>query len=99
VDYLDFIDELVIDENCTLEINKGFLTGYENGMKVTLDFDTDETNNKDWTILSGNALANFNGKLSFYDEAGNVLSYGVGADSGCDLYYDEDKKSIIFAVK
>ena len=89
VDYLDFIDELVIDENCTLQINKGFLTGYENGMKVTLDFDTDETNNKDWTVLSGDALADFNGKLSFYiDET--ELALGAEFSNGRGLYRDED---------
>jgi hypothetical protein len=89
VDYLDFIDELVIDENCTLEINKGFLTGYENGMKVTLDFDTDETNNKDWTVLSGDALADFNGKLSFYIDE-NELTLGAEFSEGRGLYRDED---------
>ena len=89
VDYLDFIDELVIDKNCTLEINKGFLTGYENGMKVTLDFDTDETNNKDWTVLSGDALANFNGKLSFYIGE-TELALGAEFSEGRGLYRDEN---------
>jgi hypothetical protein len=89
VDYLDFIDELVIDENCTLEINKGFLTGYENGMKVTLDFNGNTEDAADWTILSGEALDDFNGKLSFYIGE-TELTLGAEFSEGRGLYRDED---------
>jgi hypothetical protein len=89
VDYLDFIDELVIDENCTLEINKGFLTGYEKGMKVTLDFNGNTEDAADWTILSGEALDDFNGKLSFYIDE-NELTLGTEFSDGRGLYRDEN---------
>ena len=89
VDYLDFVDELEISVNCTLQINKGFLTGYENGMKVTLDFNDNAKDNADWTILSGEALDDFNGKLSFYIGE-TELALGAEFSEGRGLYRDED---------
>ena len=62
-------------------------SGYENGMKVTLDFNDDD--DADWTILSGEALDDFNGKLSFYFGE-TELALGAEFSEGRGLYRDED---------
>jgi hypothetical protein len=97
LDYLDFVDELQIAEGCTLNINEKLLVEYNNEMIVRLALDGDDTNNGDWTVMSGAAL-NDSWQLGHvkFMLGDSELEFATGGEG---LFKETDENGNVIAIK